>query len=198
MLYSTWIHVIRRLVLITCVFAVACITGYLYYLWPADQNVVSRVQVKRNSITGILSVFMSAQLNDSFSELSLSASPSGTIDASSNHGVLLNASKPVRGVKYLSYQPPGNGWNNHRVTLENAVVLAKLLNRTLVVHPMAPHDKGALFKAGAQPGYIAYNHLKQSDLVPYLFSLTSSYCLSSFLYKKWLHHIINFIMTLAS
>ena len=36
----------------------------------------------------------------------------------------------------------------------------------LLVHPMALHDKGALFKAGAQLGYIAYNHLKQSDLVP--------------------------------
>ena len=166
MLFSTWLHV-RQLVLITCVFAVACITGYLYYLWPTNQHVVvSRVQVKRNSITGVLSVFMSAQLNDSFSKLSSSANPSGTIDASSNYGMLLNASRPVRGVKYLSYQPPGNGWNNQRVALENAVVLAKLLNRTLVVHPMAPHDKGALFKAGAQPGYIAYNRLKQSDLVP--------------------------------
>ena len=141
-------------------------------------------------------LFMSAQLNDSFSELSSSASPSGTIDASLNHGVLLNASKPVRGVKYLSYQPPGNGWSNQRVALENAVVLAKLLNRTLVVHPMAPHDKGALLKAGAQPGYIAFS--SSQILFPYLFSLTSSYCPSSFLYKKWLHRIISFIMTLAS
>ena len=56
--------------------------------------------------------------------------------------------------------------NNQGVALENAIVLAKLLNRTLVVHPMAPHHKGALFKAGAQPGYIAYNRLSQSDLVP--------------------------------
>ena len=76
----------------------------------------------------------------------------------------MNASNPVKGVKYLSYQPPGNGWNNQRVALENAIVMAKLLNRTLLVHPMAPYDKGALYKAGAQPGYIAYNCLKQSDL----------------------------------
>ena len=31
---------------------------------------------------------------------------------------------------------------------------------------MAPHDKGALLRAGANPGYVAYNHLKQSALVP--------------------------------
>ena len=82
----------------------------------------------------------------------------------------MNASNPVKGVKYLSYQPPGNargnGWNNQRVALENAIVMAKLLNRTLLLHLMAPHDKGALYKAGVQPGYVAYNRLKQSDLVP--------------------------------
>ncbi len=44
--------------------------------------------------------------------------------------------------------------------------MAKLLNRTLLLHPMAPHDKGALYKAGSQPGYVAYNHLTQSDLIP--------------------------------
>ena len=83
-----------------------------------------------------------------------------------NNGVLLNASKPVKGMKYLSYQPPGNGWNNQRVALENAIVMAKLLKQTLVVHPMAPHDKGALYKAEVNPGYVAYNNLEEFDLVP--------------------------------
>ncbi|XP_068676434.1 uncharacterized protein [Montipora foliosa] len=43
--------------------------------------------------------------------------------------------------RYLSYQPPGGGWNNQRVAFENAVVLAKFLNRTLIVHPLAPHQE---------------------------------------------------------
>ena len=45
------------------------------------------------------------------------------------------------GVKYLSYFPGGGGWNNQRIAFENAVVLAKLLNRTLIVHPLAPHQE---------------------------------------------------------
>jgi len=45
------------------------------------------------------------------------------------------------GVKYLSYYPGGGGWNNQRIAFENAVVLAKLLNRTLIVHPLAPHQE---------------------------------------------------------
>jgi len=134
----------------------------------------------RNAIVGVLNVFVSKQVNDT-------AAPPTTLmldsadEITPNHGVLLDANKPVGGIKYLSYQPPGNGWNNQRVALENAVVLAKLLNRTLVVHPMAPHDKGALFKAGAHPGYVSYNHLKQSDLVP----------LSVFLDLKLLSQIVS-------
>ena len=43
----------------------------------------------------------------------------------------------------------------------------KLLNRKLILHPMAPHDKVVLFKARTNnSSYVAYNHLKQSDLVP--------------------------------
>ena len=41
---------------------------------------------------------------------------------------------------YLTYQPPDGGWNNHRIALENALIIAKLLNRTLIVHPVASHD----------------------------------------------------------
>lgn len=41
---------------------------------------------------------------------------------------------------YLTYQPPDGGWNNHRIALENALIMAKLLNRTLIVHPVASHD----------------------------------------------------------
>ena len=73
---------------------------------------------------------------------------------------------PHRGTKLLSYQPPGNGWNNQRIALENALVLAKLLNRTLVVHPLAPHDLGSRLKAGRHAGYVSYNMLNESDLLP--------------------------------
>ena len=76
------------------------------------------------------------------------------------------AHRQRRGTRLLSYQPPGNGWNNQRIALENALVLAKLLNRTLVVHPLAPHDLGSSLKAGRHPGYVAYNMLNESDLLP--------------------------------
>ncbi len=69
-------------------------------------------------------------------------------------------------IRLLSYQPPGNGWNNQRIALENALVLAKLLNRTLVVHPLAPHALGGRLKAGHNPGYVAYNMINESDLLP--------------------------------
>ena len=181
MLECVWIHAARRLVLVTCLFTFASIVGYLYHLWPnSGYAVVTDVPSTRNAIVGVLNVFVSKQVNDT-------AAPPTTLmldsadEITPNHGVLLDANKPVGGIKYLSYQPPGNGWNNQRVALENAVVLAKLLNRTLVVHPMAPHDKGALFKAGAHPGYVSYNHLKQSDLVP----------LSVFLDLKLLSQIVS-------
>lgn len=69
-------------------------------------------------------------------------------------------------VRLLSYQPPGNGWNNQRIALENALVLAKLLNRTLLVHPLAPHELGNKMKVGLTHGYLAYNKLHSSDLLP--------------------------------
>ena len=68
--------------------------------------------------------------------------------------------------KYLSYQPPGNGWNNQRIVLENALVLARLLNRTLVVHPLSPHELGNRLKLRYHFGYAAYNALNVSDLLP--------------------------------
>ena len=69
--------------------------------------------------------------------------------------------------RYLSYQPPGNGWNNQRIALENALVLARLLNRTLLVHPLAPHGLGEKLKADLRlPGYGAYNALTTADLLP--------------------------------
>ena len=166
MLDCAWIQIVKRLVFVTCLFTFACVAGYFYYLWPANQHdVTSRLPYARNSIAGVLNIFISGQGNDIVNNPS-ALQTSFVTGSMSNHGVLLNASKPVKGIRYLSYQPPGNGWNNQRVALENAIVLAKLLNRTLLVHPMAPHDKGALYKAGAQPGYVSYNRLKQSDLVP--------------------------------
>ena len=47
------------------------------------------------------------------------------------------------GSRYLSYQPLGNGWNNQRIALKNTMVPAKLLNRTLLIHPLALHALGA-------------------------------------------------------
>lgn len=73
---------------------------------------------------------------------------------------------PFQTLKLLSYQPPGNGWNNQRIALENALVLAKLLNRTLLLHPLAPHELGSKMKAGLLHGYMAYNKLQTSDLLP--------------------------------
>ena len=67
---------------------------------------------------------------------------------------------------YLSYQPPGNGWNNQRIVLENALVLAKLLNRTLVVHPLSPNELGNRLKQHYHFGYTAYNAINVSDLLP--------------------------------
>lgn len=74
--------------------------------------------------------------------------------------------KVLAAAKLLSYQPPGNGWNNQRIALENALVMAKLLNRILLVHPLSPHELGAKLKAGHQSGYEAYNLLNESDLLP--------------------------------
>ena len=78
---------------------------------------------------------------------------------------LATTSKQLR-TKFLSYQPPGNGWNNQRIVLENALVLAKLLNRTLVVHPLSPHELGNRLKLRYHFGYAAYNALNVSDLLP--------------------------------
>ncbi|XP_022779799.1 uncharacterized protein LOC111321237 [Stylophora pistillata] len=72
------------------------------------------------------------------------------------------------GVKYLSYQPPGGGWNNQRVAFENAVILAKLLNRTLIVHPLAPHQEILRLKRSRKmsAGYEIYNMLPADKLLP--------------------------------
>ena len=71
-------------------------------------------------------------------------------------------------MKYLSYQPPGGGWNNQRVAFENAVVLAKLLNRTLIVHPLAPHQEILRLKRKRKmsAGYEIYNMLPADNLLP--------------------------------
>lgn len=71
-------------------------------------------------------------------------------------------------MKYLSYQPPGGGWNNQRVAFENAVVLAKLLNRTLIVHPLAPHQEILRLKRKRKmsAGYEIYNMLPEVNLLP--------------------------------
>ena len=77
---------------------------------------------------------------------------------------------------YLTYQPPDGGWNNHRIALENALIMAKLLNRTLVVHPVASHDMAiSLRKKKLAEWRIleklwginwVYNNMAEKDLVP--------------------------------
>ena len=87
-----------------------------------------------------------------------------------SHQNLYNQSPKVEGKakrpRFLSYQPPGNGWNNQRIALENALVLAKLLNRTLVLHPLSPHELGIKLRAGKRPGYVSYNMMNTTDLLP--------------------------------
>lgn len=70
--------------------------------------------------------------------------------------------------KYVSYQPPGGGWNNQRIALENAVIMALLLRRTLLVQPLAPHDQMLKQMAhwNRSPGYAIYNTLSSQELVP--------------------------------
>lgn len=74
------------------------------------------------------------------------------------------------GTRYLTYQPPGNGWNNQRKTIETALVLARLLNRTLILHPLSSHLRGELMERSLPPnarfGYITYNKMEQADLLP--------------------------------
>ena len=102
----------------------------------------------------------------------------------SNSSSLLLSSPPLTKTgQYLSYQPPGNGWNNQRQALENAAVLARLLNRTLIVHPMSPHDEVRQMKQGVIPGYLIYNQLEAEDLLP----------LSMFLDMKKLGKVVSFI-----
>lgn len=77
---------------------------------------------------------------------------------------------------YLTYQPPDGGWNNHRIALENALIMAKLLNRTLIVHPVASHDMAISSRhknlahwrnLEKQWGINwVYNYMDERDLVP--------------------------------
>ena len=73
-------------------------------------------------------------------------------------------------VRYLSYQPPGNGWNNQRIALEGATLLAALLKRTLIVHPLSSHRSGIEIKNSFAPeekfGHVAYNQMQQLNLLP--------------------------------
>jgi len=46
---------------------------------------------------------------------------------------------PAAPRKYFVFQPSG-GWNNQRLLLENALIICRLLNRTCVAPPAAPHS----------------------------------------------------------
>ncbi|XP_068683221.1 uncharacterized protein [Montipora foliosa] len=77
---------------------------------------------------------------------------------------------------YLTYQPPDGGWNNHRIAIENALVMAKLLNRTLIVHPVASHDKAISLRKKNLAQWRnferqwginwVYNNMTERDLAP--------------------------------
>lgn len=70
-------------------------------------------------------------------------------------------------IKYLSYQPPGGGWNNQRKAFENAIIMAKILNRTLIVRPVASHFAiRELRLKNYTAGYGIYNMLGRKDLIP--------------------------------
>ena len=70
-------------------------------------------------------------------------------------------------IKYISYQPPGGGWNNQRKAFENAIIMAKILNRTLIVRPVASHLAiRELRLKNYTAGYGIYNVLGRKDLIP--------------------------------
>ena len=78
--------------------------------------------------------------------------------------------------RYLSYQPPDGGWNNHRIAIENALVMARLLNRTLILHPLASHDRSLNLRRENIPRWKeleqrwginwVYNIMEDRDLAP--------------------------------
>ena len=69
---------------------------------------------------------------------------------------------------YLSYQPPGGGWNNQRIAFENAVIMAIMLKRILLVQPLGPHNRILELKKqyNQSVGYAIYNMLTTKELVP--------------------------------
>lgn len=83
-------------------------------------------------------------------------------------GKCVCGSEHYQGIKYLTYQPPGGGWNNQRIAFENAVLVAKLLNRTLIVHPMAPHQEILRIKTLSlfDLSHEVYNRVPSSKLLP--------------------------------
>ncbi len=104
--------------------------------------------------------------------------------SSSNADVATTERNTTVAPKYLSYQPPGNGWNNQRIALEGALLMAKLLNRTLIVHPLSSHQTcenvKKYFHADKKFGHVAYNRMHQSNLLP----------LSSFLDLNLMSHLV--------
>ena len=64
----------------------------------------------------------------------------------------------------------GNGWNNQRIVIEMALLFAKILNHTLIVHPISSHSLGEKMKRELPPnnrfGYITYNKMAASTLLP--------------------------------
>lgn len=82
--------------------------------------------------------------------------------------------------RYLSYQPPVGGWNNQRIAFENALIMALLLKRTLLVQPLAAHGRQIELKSNHSTSYDLYNMLSIEDLVP-LSKLIDLKTLSSFL-----------------
>jgi len=61
-------------------------------------------------------------------------------------------------VKYLAFQPDGGGWNNIRMAMETALVMAHAMGRTLVLPP-----KDRMYLLGTELSFNDFFHLESID-----------------------------------
>lgn len=101
--------------------------------------------VSRNELPSVFSVFSSKSAKEK------------TLELSKARDSFLNGNWKQPGKKYVFYQPSG-GVSNQRILLENAMLVAKKLNRTLLLPPVGPHT--------AQ--WFKYNKVKTEDVVDML------------------------------
>lgn len=72
--------------------------------------------------------------------------------------------------KYLSYEPPVGSWSKQLQAFENAVIISKLLNRTLLVQPLASELEikrlSHIVRRTLQPDSMVYDFLDKKFTVP--------------------------------